>query len=260
MEQPYPVGSDVHVLPSELAVPGVGSIPINSFVLHSEQPVLVDCGLGTEEGAFIEALRTVIDPGDLEWIWLTHDDGDHTGSLRTLMDLAPNARLATHGLGALRISSVWPLPPERVHALAPGDGLDVGDRTLRALRPPTYDNPMSTAAYDESSATLFAVDAFGAILPGPSKSVDDLSHDELVGGMLAWGTFDSPWAHLTDRARFNGVLESVRALGVDRLLPSHLPPTTGRVDELLAVVATLPDSEPFAAPDAAMFSQIVAGM
>jgi hypothetical protein len=158
------------------------------------------------------------------------------------------------------LSSVWPVPLDRVHAVAPGDGLDVGDRTLRALRPPTYDNPMSTALYDESTATLFAVDSFGAILPSPAQSVDDFSHDELVDGMVAWTTFDSPWTHLTDRARFAGVLDNVRSLGVDRLLPAHLPPTVGRVDELLAVISTVPDAEPFVAPDAATFSQIAAAL
>ena len=44
MDESYRVGPDVHVLPSRMDVPGVGSIPINAFVILSEQPVLVDCG------------------------------------------------------------------------------------------------------------------------------------------------------------------------------------------------------------------------
>src|SRR3954469_4272512 len=130
MDQPYRASDDVHVLPSQLAVPGVGTIPINAFVLLAEQPVLVDCGLASDEPAFIEALRSVIDPVDLRWIWLTHDDSDHTGSLRTVMELAPNPKLATHGLGALRLNTCWPVPLDRVHALSLGDQLDVGDRML----------------------------------------------------------------------------------------------------------------------------------
>ena len=52
MDQPYKVGADVHVLPSGLTVPGVGTIPINAYVLLAEQPVLVDCGLAIDEPAF----------------------------------------------------------------------------------------------------------------------------------------------------------------------------------------------------------------
>jgi flavorubredoxin len=260
VDQPYRSGNDVHVLPGRLDVPGVGTIPINSFVLLSEQPVLVDTGLASDGAQFLDALASVIDPPELEWIWLTHDDADHTGNLQAVMELAPRARLATHGLGALRMSTWWPLPLERVHALALGDVLDVGDRTLRALRPPTFDNPMSTAIFDEATATLFAVDTFGAILPHTSDDVDDYSEDELVGGMVAWTTFDSPWAHIADRARFRAVLDEVRQLDPRRVLASHLPPVTGRVDQLLKIIETVPDAEPFAAPDAEAFSQIVAAI
>jgi flavorubredoxin len=260
VDQPYRAGEDVHVLPTQLVVPGVGTIPVNAFVMLSEQPVLIDCGLAHEVPSFLEALETVLDPAELRWIWLTHDDSDHTGSLQSVMDLAPHAKLVTHGLGALRLSTVWPLPLERVHAIGPGDQLDIGDRTLRALRPPTYDNPMTTAVFDERTATLFAVDSFGAIRPHPSEDGADFSEEEHVGGMVAWTTFDSPWSHLTDRALFAKVLDDVRRLEPKHILPSHLPATTGRLDQLLDVVRSVPDAEPFTAPDAAAFAQIVAAL
>jgi flavorubredoxin len=260
VDQPYRVGPDVHVLPSQLVVPGVGSIPINAFVLLAEQPVLVDTGLGVDEPEFLEALGSVIDPADLAWIWLSHDDLDHTGNLRAVLDLAPDARLATHGLGALRMNSSWPVPLDRVHALAVGDTLDLGDRTLHALRPPHYDNPMSTGFFDDRTATLFSVDTFGAILGGPHQDLDGIDEAELLSGMTAWATFDSPWMHLTDRDRLTQVLDDVRGLGAERILPSHLPPVIGTVDRLLDVVATIPEAEPFVAPDADAFDAIVAGL
>jgi hypothetical protein len=257
MDEPYRVGRDVTVLPSRLDVPGVGTLIVNAFVLRSAQPVLVDTGLGTDAASFVDALRSVIDPADLRWIWLTHDDGDHTGNLQEVMELAPHARLATHGLGALRISTTWPLPLDRVHALALGDRLDVGDRTLLAIRPPTFDNPMSTGIFDESTATLFSVDAFGAILAGVADELGDIAQDELVGGMVAWTTFDSPWTHLTDRSSFGAVLDDVRRLDPTHILSSHLPPATDRVDQLLEILASVPEADRFVAPDAAAFDDIV---
>ncbi len=260
MDEPYRVDGDVHVLPSQMDVPGVGSIPINAFVILSDQPVLVDCGLGNDEPDFIEALGGVIDPAELAWIWLTHDDADHTGSLRTLLQLAPRARLATHGLGALRMNTAWPVPLDRVHAIVDGDRLDVGDRILRALRPPTYDNPMSTGIFDEASATLFSVDSFGAILQRSYQDVSEVAEEELLAGMVAWATFDSPWLHLAGPERVAHALEDVRALGAEQVLSSHLPPAVGRVDALIDVVAGVPDAAPFVAPDAATFDLIASSM
>jgi flavorubredoxin len=260
VDEPYRAGTDVYVLPTEIEVPTVGTIPVNSFVLLAEQPVLVDTGLVIDGPEFLEALRSVIDPAELRWIWLTHDDTDHTGSLQAVMDEAPHARLATHGLGVLRMRTWWPVPLDRVHALAHGERLDVGDRSLRALRPPTYDNPMSMALFDESTATLFSVDSFGAILPHLSQEIDDYTEEELVGGMTGWATFDSPWSHLSERSRFAAMLDQIRALDAQRILSSHLPPAVGRADQLLKVVASIPDAEPFVAPDAAAFNQIAAAI
>jgi len=260
MDSSYQVGTDVWVLPSHLDVPGAGTLLINSFVLRSEQPVLIDTGLGIDGPAFIDAVAAVVDLADLEWIWLTHDDADHTGGLAAIMELAPNARLATHGLGALRISSWSPLPLDRVHALALGDRIDVGDRTLRAVRPPTFDNPMSTGIIDESTATWFSVDCFGAILPGAVHDLGELSGEELTGGMTAWATFDSPWTRMVDRRLFARTLDEVRRLDPARILSSHLPPATGRLEQFLGLLASVPDAPPFEAPDAAAFAQIVAAL
>jgi glyoxylase-like metal-dependent hydrolase (beta-lactamase superfamily II) len=260
VDEPYRVGTDVHVLPTQLPVPGVGTLPINSFVLLSQQPVLIDTGLGVDRDDFLEALRSVIDPAELAWIWLTHDDLDHSGNLQAVMELAPQAKLATHGLGALRMNTGWPVPLDRVHAIAPGDRIDLGDRTIVAVRPPHFDNPMSTGIFDDRSGTLFAVDSFGAILPRPTPELDGLSEEELVGGMVAWATFDSPWLHFTSPDHLAGLLDGVRRLAPEQILSSHLPPATGRVDAFLDVLATIPDADPFVAPDAATFAAIVAGM
>src|SRR5687767_15646922 len=103
MDAPYAATPDVHVLPSHLPLPGLGVLPINAYVLHAEQPVLVDTGLAVEGDAFVEALQSVIDPATLRWVWLTHDDADHTGNLQRVLELAPQARLVCHALSAMRM-------------------------------------------------------------------------------------------------------------------------------------------------------------
>ncbi|MEU9209730.1 hypothetical protein AB0D27_17705 [Streptomyces sp. NPDC048415] len=57
-------------------MPGIGYIPVNAFVLHSTQPVVVNTGLGHPDRNFLETLASVLDPADVRWIWLTHPDRD----------------------------------------------------------------------------------------------------------------------------------------------------------------------------------------
>jgi flavorubredoxin len=134
----------------------------------AEGPVLIDTGIGIDDDDFIAAVSSIVDPQELKWVWLTHDDADHTGSIQRIMELAPNARLVTHTFSALRMGTWWPVPMERVHAIRFGDEIHVGDRALAAVSPPLYDSPLSTGVLDRSTGAFFSVDAFGAILPEPT--------------------------------------------------------------------------------------------
>jgi flavorubredoxin len=61
--------------------PVSGSLPVNAFVLHAAQPVAIDTGLSLPDRDFVSTVRTVIDPADVRWMWLTHPDRDHTGAV-----------------------------------------------------------------------------------------------------------------------------------------------------------------------------------
>lgn len=255
MDEPYQAAPDVYVLPTHLPVPGAGNLMINAYVVRSAEPVLVDTGIGVDGPDFVAALESIVPLRDLRWIWLTHDDADHTGSVRKLMELAPNARLATQAFAAMRMATWWPVPLDRVHAITFGDRLDVGDRTLRAVPPPTFDNPMSTGIYDESTGTLFSVDSFGAIIPEVTNDCTNIPAEALVQGMVAWGTMDSPWAHLVDTGRFDAVLDRVQRLQPNLILSSHLPAATGTCSRFLDIVRSLRDAEPAQPPDNTAFQR-----
>ncbi len=230
-------------------------------MLLSAEPVLIDTGLGADGEEFVDALTSIIDPSALRWVWLTHDDADHTGSIRRVLELAPRARLVTHAFSALRMGSWWPVPLDRVHAIRVGDRLAVGDRTLRAVAPPLYDSPLSTGLLDEATGALFSVDSFGALLPEATQNVAEVPGDVLAGGMRAWATADSPWAHLLDRERFAQVLDGVRRLQPSTIFSSHLPAANGSsLERFLEVLESVPDAEPAVAPNDEEFAQMVAAM
>jgi glyoxylase-like metal-dependent hydrolase (beta-lactamase superfamily II) len=261
MDSPYQASADVHVLPTTLPLPGMGVLPINAYVLHSEEPVLIDTGVGADGEAFVDALCSVIDPISLRWVWLTHDDADHTGNIQRIFDVAPNARLVSHGLAALRMSMWWPVPMDRVHAIRPGDRLPVGDRTLRAVAPPLFDSPLSIGFLDEATGALFSVDSFGAILPEPTEDAGTVPADALAGGMRAWASSDSPWAHIVDRRMFSEVLDRIRRLQPSAIFSSHLPAAPGTsLGRFLEILTSVPDADPAPAPSHEEFTQMLAAL
>jgi glyoxylase-like metal-dependent hydrolase (beta-lactamase superfamily II) len=247
----HKIGPDVSVLADHAEIPGLGFLPVNTFVLHAEQPVVVDTGLSTPDKDFVRDLSAVIDPADVRWIWVTHPDRDHTGGLWQLLDAAPNARIVTTFLGVGIMSCEWPVPLDRVYLLNPGQTLDVGDRTLTAFRPPLFDSPSTTGFVDNRTGAMFTSDCFGAPLPSLELAVagDLRAAGSVRDAQLLWAAVDSPWVQGVDRAAFQASIDPLRALDPTAVLSTHLPAAVGLNDRLFSVLEEAPSAPAFVGPD-----------
>jgi flavorubredoxin len=254
----YKAAPDVDVVTSTNAITGFGNLAINAFVIHADEPVLVDTGSVVQSDDFMAALRSVIDPVDLRWIWLTHTDFDHIGSLDRLLDENERLRVITSFLGFGIMGLGAPLPMDRVYLVNPGQGVDVGDRTLTAVRPPAFDNPITTGLRDERSGIFFSSDCFGALLDEVPECAEDLADEELRQGQVFWATVDSSWLHTVDRAAFASELDRIRALEPTMVLSSHLPAARGSsLERMLGALAEVPAAPAFVGPDQAAFEQML---
>jgi glyoxylase-like metal-dependent hydrolase (beta-lactamase superfamily II) len=253
----------VTVLADSLEVPGIGCLPVSAFVLHAAEPVVVDTGLGLADRDFVGDLAAVLDPADVRWIWLTHPDRDHTGGLFDLLEAAPSARVVTTFLGVGILSTERPLPLDRVYLLNPGQSLDVGDRELRAFRPPLFDNPATVGFQDSSTGVVFSSDCFGAPLPSAELAGGDdvraVSADDLRAGQLLWATVDSPWVHAVDRTVYARNWAELQARKPSAVMSTHLPPALGGIDGLVDTLLTAPDADPFVGPDQRALEEMLAG-
>ena len=260
MDEPYKVMPDVDVLPAHFPIPGMGFLAVNAFVIKASEPVLVDTGMGIESKEFMKALESVIDPEDLMWVWLTHDDADHTGNLQRVLEAAPNARLAANSLAVLRMSTSWPVPMDRVYWLNSGDSISTGDRKLTAVRPPLFDNPTTIGIYDNKSEAFFSADCFGALIPSPARDAEDLTQGDLAQGMTGWESADSPWVHMVKPSEFNQALDRIRQMAPKIILSAHLAPARGKTEQFLELLAGVPTSTPFVTPNQTALEEILAKM
>jgi len=258
MDKPFQATVDIEVLPAHFPVPGAGFLPVNAFVIKAQEPVLVDTGMGIDSEEFMKALKSVIDPRDLKWVWLTHDDADHTGNLQRVLEAAPNARLAAYSLAVLRMSTAGPVAMDRVYWLNPGDSIRVGDRKLTAVRPPLFDNPTTIGLYDDKSEAFFSADCFGAIIPSPVRSINDLAEGDLAQGMAGWASLDNPWVHMVKSDEFSSSLDKIRRIDPKMIFSAHLPPATGKTEQFLELLAQVPSATPSIAPNQQALEQMMA--
>ncbi|WP_455353053.1 MBL fold metallo-hydrolase [Streptomyces sp. SYSU K217416] len=253
----------ITVLGDCLEVPGLGFLPVNAFVLHAAQPVVVDTGLGLPDRDFLETLGSAIDPADVRWIWLTHPDRDHTGGLFDLLAAAPGARVVTTFVGAGIMSCERPLPLDRVCLVNPGQALDIGDRTLRAFRPPLYDNPATVGFYDERTRACFSSDCFGATMPtadiAAGADAGAVAADELRAAQLLWATVDSPWVQNVDADKYLATVQPLRVMDPEIVLCTHLPPAVGLAPQMIDTITRAPGADPWVGPDQQALEQMLVG-
>jgi flavorubredoxin len=257
--RPHP---DVTVVNDHMEIPGLGFLPINAFVLHAEQPVVIDTGLGLPDRDFVNTIAEVIDPSDVRWIWLTHPDRDHTGGIFALLEAAPQARVVTTFGGGGIMSTATPLPMDRIYLLNPGQSLDVGDRTLTGFRPALFDNPTTVGVLDNATGVCFSSDCFGAPMPSAddacAEEISAVDPDAVRGGQLLWASVDSAWVQFVDRAKFHAAMEPMRAFDASWTFSVHLPPVRGRTSELLETISGAPDMPDFVGPDQAALEAMLA--
>jgi flavorubredoxin len=261
MVSSYTAARDIEVLTSNFPIPGYGFVPVNAFVIKGSEPILVETGTAIESAEFMRALRSVIDPADLRWIWLSHTDFDHIGSVHQLLKENPRLRVITTFLGMGIMGLTAPLPMDRVRFVNPGEKVTLGNRTLTAVKPPVFDNPCTTGFYDSASGVFFSSDCFGALLQAVPQNAADLSEKDLRDGQVLWATIDSPWLHKVDRGIFAAELDSIRKIAPRLILSNHLPPAPGHLMEhFLGSLTAAPGAHPFVGPNQAAFEQMLKQM
>src|SRR5262249_7577439 len=151
-------------------------------------------------------------------------------------------RVITSFVGVGIMGLFDPLPMDRLYLINPGQTMSIGDRTLTAVKPPTFDNPITTGFRDDKTGVFVSSDSFGALLQNVPQSAADLSDEDLTQGQVFWATVDSPWLHKVDRAMFKQELDAIQQMQPSMVLSSHLPAAPG--DMITRFVASL-----MAAPD-----------
>lgn len=251
------VAPDTVSLSSFVPVGDLGMLAVNAFVVHAAEPVLVDTGASALREPFLAALNDAIDPADLRYIWLSHMDADHLGNLNAVLELAPRAKVITNFLGMAKMM-LQDRDVSRVQLIAPGDEIDLGDRTLVPLKPPYYDAPETTGFFDTRTRVLFSADAFGALLPAPETEAAAIDRETLREGMLKWSAVDAPWLSTADPRVFGGLLRNIERLDPSAIISGHLPVASGVTGQLTGTLNEALTAGVFDVPDHDTFERLIA--
>ncbi len=267
-----PLAPTIYVPPTEIAAdtwlihsvqPALGEplfVYLNSLVIRGAEPMIVDTGTIANREQWMKDVFSLVEPTDVRWIFLSHDDVDHSGNLDETLSACPNAKLVCNWAMVERHTNCFNFPLERCRWVMDGEALDIGDRTLRALRPPVYDSPTTRGLFDPTTGVYWAVDTFATPLPDPKLAIADLDPEFWNFGlaMFALGAV-SPWLAMVDETKYGRYVDGVQNLDITTVACCHSPVIEGPfIEQAFTRVRQLPRHEPIALPDQSILDKIVA--
>lgn len=241
---------------------GEGSAPmsvyINSMVITGAEPVIIDTGTRSNRAQWMDDVFSLVEPDDVRWVFLSHDDTDHTGNLAQVLATCPNATLITNWFSVERMTTEIGLPLHRMRWVDDGEQFDAGDRTLVALRPPLFDSPTTRGLLDTSTGVYWASDAFAVPVPVAADHVAELDPGFWREGFSMMNRTLSPWLTWVDPTRWIGQVDRLRAAGLTTIATAHGPVVSGvHIDQALDLTAGLAGQEPVVLPGQAELDQML---
>ena len=235
-------------------------VQINSMVILGKEPIIVDTGTPANRTQWLTDAFSLVEPTDVRWIFLSHDDVDHTGNLEQVMTACPNAKLVCNWAMVERHTNCFNFPIDRCRWVMHDESFDIGDRTLHAVRPPVYDSPTTRGLFDPTTGVYWAVDSFATPLPDPEMAVADLDPDFWQFGMtlFAFGAV-SPWLAMVDHDKYGRYVDNVQNLDITTIAGCHTPVLEGDlIERAFTHTRSFPAVTPPPLPDQSILDQIIA--
>ena len=146
----------------------------NSYFINADKKAVIETVKFSFRNEFLDKIRQLTDPSEIEYIILNHTEPDHSGSLETLLKYASNATVVGSGQA---INNLQEMLGKTFKSMKVKDGmlLSLGNMTLKFIGAPNLHWPDSIYTYLVEEKVLFTCDSFGA------HYCNSAMYDDLVG-------------------------------------------------------------------------------
>ncbi|HMK36343.1 MAG TPA: FprA family A-type flavoprotein [Desulfomonilaceae bacterium] len=132
----------------------------NAYLIRGEKTALVDTVKASFFPEMISRIKSVQDPGKIDYLIVNHLEMDHSGSVPLFKKISPDAQMVAtdHGIKGMKrhFSEEWPIQKVRT-----GDEIRLGGKTLLFLEAYMLHWPDSMFTYVKEDGVLLPNDGFG---------------------------------------------------------------------------------------------------
>ena len=134
----------------------------NSYLIRGEKVALVDTSHAKFRQLYLDTLKGLIDPAEIDYIVISHTEPDHSGLVKDVLALAPNATVVGAKVALAFLEDLVHQPFDRLQ-IKSGETVDLGNgHRLEFVNAPNLHWPDTIFTYDQQTSILYTCDAFGA--------------------------------------------------------------------------------------------------
>jgi flavorubredoxin len=136
-------------------------VSYNAYLIDDEKKAIIDLAKALKTDEFFDQIDQVTDVSQLDYIVINHMEPDHSGVLRTLLRMAPQATILGTPKTRSMLESFYGIT-KGVEVVQDGHTLELGRHSLKFVYAPFVHWPETMMTYETSQEILFACDAFGS--------------------------------------------------------------------------------------------------
>lgn len=188
----------------------------NSYFINADKKAIVETVKEKFKDEYIEKIRSLTDPAEIEYIICNHTEPDHSGSVKHLLKIAPNATVVGSGQALNYLSEMIPFEFKSLK-VKDGDEIDLGNKKIKVIGAPNLHWPDSIYTYLAEDKLLFTCDSFGAHYCS-EEMIDDKVDDYLESFTYYFDVILKPFSKFMLKA-----IEKIRPLDINTICPGHGP-------------------------------------
>jgi flavorubredoxin len=188
----------------------------NSYFVNGTKKAIIETSKEKFWDVYLEKIKKVVDPAEIDYIILNHTEPDHSGNLANLLKVAPKAKVVASRIAINYLQDLLGKPFDYIVA-KDGDTLDLGNKTLKFINAPNLHWPDSIYTYLEEDKLLFTCDSFGCHY-AHHKMYDDQVGDFSEAFKYYFDVILKPFSKFMIKT-----IEKIRPLEINAVLTGHGP-------------------------------------
>lgn len=136
-------------------------VSYNSYLINDQKKAIIDLAKSIKVDEFFKRITEIVNPSQVDYIILNHMEPDHTGVLKILREIAPQASILCSPKAKDMVQSFYGIT-DRIQVVQDGEEIQLGELTLQFFMTPFVHWPETMMTYEKKNRILFSCDAFGS--------------------------------------------------------------------------------------------------